>query len=84
MTSFIADPADFLGETVTVRHSLADDRGIKVCDDQLHPGCAALVWADGPLAGRDVDSDHQPRHAYITPGFPYLVYVQGIRVEAAR
>ena len=86
MTSFLENPADYLGESVTVRHALVGDRGIKVCDcDEV---CASLVIADGPLAGRDVrdpwDPPYQPRHDYAVPGYPYLVYVSGIRVEMAQ
>lgn len=64
---------------MTARHALTGDRGIKVCDDRLHPGCAALVWADGPLGGDDVDTGHEPRHSTI-PGYPYVVYIFGARV----
>ena len=86
MTSFLENPAAYLGESVTVRHALVGDRGIKVCDDPEHLCSGALVIADGPLAGRDVrdpwDPPYQPRHDYAVPGYPYLVYVSGIRVEA--
>lgn len=75
-----ADPEDYIGPTVTVtRHAFTGERPIKVCDDPLHPGCCALVWAEGPLAGRDVDSNHEPRHAL---GFPYVVYRNGQRVTS--
>jgi hypothetical protein len=64
---------------MTARHALTGDRGIKVCDHD--EACAALVWADGPLAGRDVDHDHTARHAaHIIPAYPYgPVYVHGVR-----
>lgn len=64
---------------MTARHALVGDRAVKVCDDLLHPGCAALVWADGPLEGQGVHADHRSQHAQI-PGDPYAVYLLGVRV----
>lgn len=54
MTTFIENPLDYFGETVTVRHALDGEREMQVCpcDD----ACQALVWVDGPLRGWDVDS----------------------------
>ena len=49
------------GELVSPRHALDGDRAVKVCD--CHEDCGALVVADGPLAGSDVDrSEYQGRH----------------------
>jgi hypothetical protein len=70
MTSFIADPKDYIG---THRYSAAPV--FEVCD--CHEVCQALIPADVAP-----DNGHEPRHAYTVPGYPYLVYVRGIRVEA--
>jgi hypothetical protein len=64
---------------MTARHAFTGQRPIRVCDDRLHPGCRALVWADGPLEGQDVDTDHQPKHSSI-PGYPYVVWLWGVQV----
>jgi hypothetical protein len=64
---------------MTARHSFPGDRTIKVCDDTWHPGCGALVWGDGPLEGRDVDTDHKPRHDFTVP-WPYVLYRNGVLV----
>ena len=53
------------GERVT--HALDGDRLPVVCN--CHPDCGALVVADGPLAGADVDRpEYQGRHREVRRG----------------
>jgi hypothetical protein len=68
MTSFIADPKDYIGT-----HRYSADPVFQVCDcDEV---CRALIPADVAP-----DNGHVPRHAYTVPGFPYVTYIHGVRV----
>jgi hypothetical protein len=70
VTSFIADPKDYIG---THRYSAAPV--FEVCD--CHEVCGAVFRVDDVAP----DNGHEPQHAYTVPGFPYVTYVGGVRVE---
>jgi hypothetical protein len=63
MTAFITDPADYLGESVTIRHGYRGEREVSVCG---RDGCASLVWSDETHRGDVHGDEYQPRHAAVT------------------
>jgi hypothetical protein len=72
MTSFVENPQDYLG--AHRYHSTAPV--FQVCD--CHEVCGATFRVDDVAP----DTGHEAKHAAV-PGFPYLVYQHGIKVQEA-
>ena len=85
---FIEDPADYVGS-----HRYTAMPVFERC--KCEPNCIALIgsdqnprpfwWEYGERHAAPVTASVvEPRHGYTVPGYPYLVYVSGIRVEVTR